>query len=82
MIYNLDIQYLSINLQKNTNMNTKVNCKVKWNKMIFQSQENVSIGKLIIYQMHKTIQQFFPDIFERMSQFSDYIERKQYELAN
>jgi len=62
-------------------MNTKVNCKVKGNKMIFQSQENDSKGKLIIYQVYKTIKQFFPDIFERMSHFSDYRERKQYELA-
>ncbi len=62
-------------------MNTKVNCKVKKNLITCRNHENNSKGRLIIHQMYKTIHQFFPDFFERISQFPDYRERKQYEIV-
>jgi hypothetical protein len=62
-------------------MNIKVNCKGIKIKSIFQNQDSCSKGKLILSQVYKTIKQYFPDLFERMSNFPDYRERKQYQMT-
>jgi hypothetical protein len=62
-------------------MNTKVKHKSNEYNDGNQNHQMKSKGQLIIYQIHKTIQQFFPDLFERMSEIPDHRERKQYEMT-
>ena len=67
-------------------MNTRVKCKCKKikreKKKIFQKQEqNRTKGQQIVYQINKTIIQYFPDLIDRMQELPDYRERKHYEIA-
>jgi hypothetical protein len=62
-------------------MNIKVNRKGIKIKSVFQNQDSCSKGKLILSQVYKTVKQYFPDLFERMSNFPDYRERKQYQMT-
>lgn len=59
-------------------MNIKVNDK---SKKFADTMQGRSKGQLIVYQVYKTILQYFPDLFNRISELPDYRERKQYEIA-
>ncbi len=62
----------------------KTNAKHKSKKFyatVQNTAQNCSKGQLIIYQVYKTIKQFFPDLFERLGQLPDCRERKEYNIA-
>ncbi len=69
-------------------MNTKVNYKSKKrnlragrkNEEFQNSKQNQSKGKQIVYQIQKTILHFFPDLYDRLNEFSDHRKRKHYEV--
>lgn len=68
-------------MNKRANTNTKVDCKCN-KKNTFQNQrEDRPKGQQIVYQISKTIEQFFPDLFDRMQEFPDYRERKHYGIS-
>jgi len=62
----------------NIKVNTKVNDK---SKKFTNTMQNRPKGQLIIYQVYKTIRQYFPDLLDRISKLPDFRERKQYEIV-